>query len=175
MVGKQKFSITLFGNVASDCRNAKDNATRYEVDRYSYFGQIMFARKFTNSLSLQVSANMSWMNNVQGYLDYSTDIKGTPTPLMNNYHVSISCLGRYKISPQSAIIAGYDQPITAHSGNNPFPNMCFGFETCTTAHEFQIFATTYKNILPQYNNFYNSNDFSKGYFLLGFNITRLWN
>ena len=169
--GGMPLSVTLFGNVAVDTRDASQNNVRYEVDRYSYFSQLMIARKVTDKFSLQVSGNLSWMNNVDGYID---NVTGEIKQKMNNYHASFSCLGRYKISEKSAIIAGYDQPLTAHTANNPYPNVSFGFETTTSAHAFQIFATSYKSIIPQYNNFYNQNDFSKGYFLIGFNITRLW-
>ncbi|MEI6507167.1 MAG: DUF5777 family beta-barrel protein [Bacteroidota bacterium] len=169
--GGMPVSVTLFGNVAIDTRDAKDNNVRYEQDRYSYFSSLMIARKVTEDFSLQVSGNISWMNNVEGAYDASNKVVAN----MENMHISTTVLGRYKISQKSAIIAGYDQPLTAHKFNNPCPNVCFGFETTTSAHAFQIFATTYKGIVPQYNNFYNQNDFSRAYFLLGFNITRLWN
>lgn len=168
-------SVTLYGNIAVDTRDASDNKIRYDIDRYSYFSSLMIARKVTKELSLQVSGNLSWMNNVPGYINYTNDANGVVTPTMNNYHFSFSCLGRYKISEKSAIIAGYDQPLTSHFTNNPYPNICFGFETSTSAHSFQIFATTYNSIIPQYNNYFNQNDFNKASFLLGFNITRLWN
>ncbi len=170
--GGMPVSVTFFGNVAVDTRDAAQNNVRYEQDRYSYFSQLMVARKVTDKLSLQVSGNFSWLNSVEGYVDFAT---GEIKQKMYNYHASFSCLGRYKISEKSAIIVGYDQPITAHTASNPFPNVSFGFETTTSAHAFQIFATTCNNITPQYSNMYNQNDFSKGYFLIGFNITRLWN
>jgi len=169
--GGMPVSVTLFGNIAIDSRDASQNNVRYEEDRYSYFSQLMIARKITNDFSLQVSGNLSWFNNVEAYVDNTT---GELKNAMNNYHASISCLGRYKISEKSAIIVGYDQPITEHTINNPYPNVSFGFETTTSAHAFQIFATSYKSIIPQYNNMYNQNDFSKGYLMIGFNITRLW-
>jgi len=94
---------------------------------------------------------------------------------MENSHLAISVLGRYKVTGKSAIIAGYDQPLTEHLTNNPHPNICFGFETTTSSHAFQVFAGNYFDLVPQSNNMYNRNDFTKGQFLIGFNITRLWN
>ncbi len=169
--GGMPVSVTIFANVAADTRDAKENNVRYEADRYSYFSQLMIARKVSDKLSLQVSGNFTWFNNVEAYTD---NVTGEIKNAMNNYHASFSCIGRYKISEKSAIIAGYDQPITEHTIHNPYPNVTFGFETTTSAHAFQIFATSYKSIVPQYNNMFNQNDFSKGYFLIGFNITRLW-
>jgi hypothetical protein len=59
--------------------------------------------------------------------------------------------------------------------NNPHPNICFGFETTTSSHAFQVFAGNYYGIVPQSNNVFNKNDFRDGQFVIGFNITRLWN
>jgi len=74
-----------------------------------------------------------------------------------------------------AIIANYDQPITKHKSGNPFPNLALGLELSTSAHAFQFFFGNYYNLSPQQNNMYNRNDFTEGEFLIGFNITRLWN
>lgn len=40
---------------------------------------------------------------------------------------------------------------------------------------YGFFSGNYNGILPQNNNMFNQNDFTKGQFLIGFNITRLWN
>ena len=74
-----------------------------------------------------------------------------------------------------AIIAGLDQPITQHPLNNPYPNICFGLEIATSAHAFQVFAGNFSSIVPQRNNVFNQHDYENGQFLIGFNITRLWN
>ena len=94
---------------------------------------------------------------------------------MNNEYFAISVLGRYIITQKVAIIAGYDQPLTKHKTNNPHPNICFGIEATTSSHAFQVFAGNYYGIVPQSNNMFNKNDFTKGQYLIGFNITRLWN
>ncbi len=40
--------------------------------------------------------------------------------------------GCYKLTPKMAAIVGYDQPITKHTTNNPYPNISFGLEVVTT-------------------------------------------
>ena len=85
------------------------------------------------------------------------------------------CLAGYKVTEKSAFIVGYDQPLTQHTTNNPHPNICFGFETTTSSHAFQVFFGNYYGIVPQSNNVFNKNDFQDGQFVIGFNITRLWN
>ena len=166
---KMPVSITYFGNIVIDTRD-KSNF-RYAVHRLSYFNQLIIAKKITDKFSAQVAPSYSWFNNVEGYVTTSGDIKNK----MQNGHVAISVLGRYRISEGSAIIAGYDQPLTQHPTNNPRPNICFGFETTTSAHAFQVFAGNAYGILPQNNNMFNQNDFTQGQFIIGFNITRLWN
>jgi Membrane bound beta barrel domain (DUF5777) len=165
-------SITYFGNVVMDTRK-KDATTLFVTasDRFSFFDQVIIARKISDKLSIQVSPSLSHFNNVPGYVDANGKIQ----PQMRNDHFAISFSGRYKITPKTAIIANYDQPLTQHPMNNPHPNISLGLEMSTSGHTFQVFAGNYASILPQNNNMFNQNDFTKGQFLIGFNITRLWN
>jgi len=167
--GKMPISVTLFANVVMDPRN-KSNF-RNDVDRFSYFSQLIIARKITEKISVQVAPDFSWFNNVEAYVDS----KGVIRKKMNNGHFAISMMGRYKFTQKSAFIIGYDQPLTQHPTNNPHPNICFGFETTTSSHAFQVFAGNYAGIVPQSNNVYNQNDYTKSQYVIGFNITRLWN
>jgi len=152
-----------------DTRNASN--FRYDVHRLSYFSHLMVARKVTKNFSVQAGPTFSWFNNVEGYVDSKGDIQKK----MNNGHLALNFLGRYKVSNLSSIIVGYDQPLTEHPTNNPHPNICFGFETVTSSHAFQVFFGNYYGIVPQSNNMFNQNDYRDGQFVIGFNITRLWN
>lgn len=167
--GKSPVSVSYFGNAVIDAR-AKSNF-RNSVDRFSYFNQVIIARKVTKDLSIQVAPSFSWYNNVEAYVNS----KGVISEKMHNYHFAISVAGRYKISENSAITAGYDQPLTQHPTNNPHPNLSLGFETTTSSHTFQVFAGNYYGIVPESNNVFNQNDYTKGQFVIGFNITHLWN
>lgn len=162
-------SVTYFGNMVIDARD-KSNF-RNSVDRFSYFNQLIIARKITERFSAQVAPNFSWFNNVEAYVDKNGEIQKK----IKNGHLAISVLGRFKVTEKSAVIAGYDQPLTQHTTNNPHPNICFGFETTTSSHAFQVFLGNYYGIVPQSNNVFNKNDFEDGQFVIGFNITRLWN
>jgi hypothetical protein len=167
--GKNPFpvSVTYFGNVAAETRE-KINYLNTS-DRFSYFHQLMVAKKVTRDLSVQGSINLSHFNHVEGYINSEGEIAGK----MKNDHLSFSLLGRYKISDAFAFIGNYDQPITRHPVNNPNPNISFGVELATPLHAFQVFMGNYKWMVPQYNNMYNNNNFAEGAFLVGFNITRL--
>lgn len=159
--------VTYYGNVAADTRT-KDNFI-YNVDRISYFHQLMVARKLTRDFSAQSSFNWSHFNNVEGYIDSKGEAQGK----LKNDHFSFSVLGRYKLSDAFALIANYDQPLTAHPTNNPHPNISAGIEIATPLHAFQVFMGNYRWMVPQYNNVYNSNNYKDGAFVIGFNITRL--
>ena len=167
--GKMPLSVSWYANMVIDSRD-KSNF-REGVHRLSYFNQLLIARKITENFSAQVAPSFSWFNNVEAYVDS----KGNIQKKMENGHFAISILGRYKVTGKTAIIAGYDQPLTQHTTNNPHPNICFGIETTTSSHAFQVFAGNYYGIVPQSNNMFNQNDYTKGQFLIGFNMTRLWN
>jgi len=170
--GSMPISVTYYGNAAMDTRK-KDNTTLFVTtsDRFSFFNQLIIARKFSDKLSLEVSPNVSHFNNLQGYLDAS----GNVMPILKNDNVAVSFSGRYKISDASALIASYAQPLTQNPANNPHPGISFGIEMTTSGHDFEIFVGNYSSLIPQNNYVYNQNDFKKGQFLIGFNISRLWN
>jgi len=105
---------------------------------------------------------------------------------MKHDHFAIALSGRYKLTESTAFMINYDQPITTHATNNPSPNLSFGFEFNTSGHTFQLFVGNYTLLNPAKNNLYNTNspfnytqaDGTKikgGQFVIGFNISRLWN
>ncbi len=167
--GNIPISITYFGNIAIDSRDKSNflNGT----DRLSYFHQLILARKVTPNLSVQVAPSLSHFNAVEAFLNSEGEIE----PLMKNDHFAISAGGRYKLSSTMALIANYDQPITVHKSKNPQPNISLGIEMTTSSHAFQIFVGNYSFLTPQRNNVFNQNDYRDNQFLIGFNITRLWN
>ncbi len=140
-------------------------------DRLSFYHALIIARKVTDRISLQVAPSLSFRNNVEGYYDDAGEVQKK----MENAHFGISGLARIKYSDSGAIILGFDQAMTQHTANNPYPNICFGFEFTTSSHSFQVFAGNSSGILPNSTNVFNRNDFQDGQFLIGFNINRLWN
>ena len=71
----------------------------------------------------------------------------------------------------NSIIFEYDQLLTKQQLVQPKPNLSIGYEICTGTHAFQVFVANYSGIINQRNLLYNANDFAKGGFLVGFNIT----
>ncbi|MEI8280058.1 MAG: DUF5777 family beta-barrel protein [Bacteroidota bacterium] len=173
-IAKQKknglpISITYYGNIAMDTRSASDFVTN--GDRLSYFNQLMIARKITSKLSLQAAISCSHFNNVVGYIAPDGAIKNT----VNNDQFTLSFMGRYKITNLMSILVDYDQPLTQNTTNNPRPDLAFGLEIITSSHCFQIIVANSQYSLPQNSAMYNQNDYSKGQYLIGFNMTKLWN
>ena len=150
-------SVSYYGNFTVDAR--KDNEFYNIQDRYSFFNQIIIAKRFSPEVSLQLAPSISHYNKV------------TSTMRANDL-IAIAFGGRFKVSPQTALIVDYTQPVTTYSQDDPKPGLSVGMEFSTSGHSFQLFATNYNGIVPQKNIMFNTNDFFKGDFLIGFNITR---
>lgn len=151
-------SVTFYGNASIDMR-LKENFS-LNRDRYSYFSQIIIAKRFNTVFSMQVAPSYSHFN----IIDQN----------MQNDQISLSLGGRAKISPQTAIIAEYNQPLSQHRYNQPYAGFGLGAEFSTGSHAFQVFFSNYKGINPQRNYVFNQNQVGNGDILIGFNITRLW-
>lgn len=157
--GSMPISVSYYGNFTIDAR-PKENFNMIQ-DRYSNFHQLIIAKRFSSEVSFQIAPSVSHYNLVD--------------PTMQNDLVSVAIGGRVKISPQTSILVDYSQPITQFDANQPKPGFSIGAEFATSAHEFQIFLSNYNGIVPQKNYMFNQNDFFKGDFLIGFNITRIYN
>lgn len=185
--GKYPVSVTYYGNLGFDSRKDADKTLfKYQSQRISSFHQLIVARKINSKLSLQVAASISHQNAVNGYYTKNDSTGQEIFKEMNFDHLAIALSGRYKLTNVTSILFNYDQPITKHNTNNPSPNLSLGFEFNTSNHAFQLFVGNYTLLSPQRNNLYNTNspfnytaaDGTKvegGKFVIGFNITRLWN
>ena len=152
-------SVSYYGNFTIDARPEK--TFNLIQDRYSFFNQVIIAKRFSPNVSMQIAPSISHFNAVE--------------PGMKNDLFAIAFGGRFKISPNTAIIADYSQPLTQFDLKNPHPGISFGVEFATSAHAFQVFLTNYSGIVPQQNYMKNQNDFFDGDFMIGFNITRNYN
>ena len=154
-------SVSYYGNFAIDARSKNQGLFVETSDRYSFFNQLIIARRFNPKLSLQVAPSVSHYNTV--------------ATTMRNDMVAMAIGGRYKISPNTALIVDYTQPLTKFLKDNPHPGISVGLEFATSAHAFQLFATNYNGLVSQKNIMFNGNDFLNGDILIGFNITRIYN
>lgn len=160
--GRIPISVSYYVNTAMETVKSKSELPNGNTsDRYSYFHQLLISRRLGSKFSLQIAPSVSHYNTVE--------------PEMQNDHFAVSASARFKFSTSGAFIVNIDQPITKHKLYNPHPNFGFGIEMGTSAHSFQLFATTYSAIVQQRNNVFNYNNPWGDGFLIGFNIDRLWN
>ncbi len=158
--GKVPVSLSYYGNVVLDARS-EDNFGPEEnfksIHRFSYFTQLILARKFSEMFSFQVAPGFIYYNSVEEGL--------------KNANVTIHAGGRAKLTGSLSILAEYDQNLTSQETFEPKPNLAAGVEIGTATHAFQIFLTNYSSIINQRNLLYNANDFTEGDYRVGFNIT----
>jgi hypothetical protein len=159
-------SLSYYGNIVADAEK-KDafgpEASFKEIHRLSYFTQLILARKFGEKFSAQIAPSVAYFNAVPVASD---------TSRYENLNFGISAGARYNLFGAHSVIVEYDQLLTKQTiQEQPKPNLAFGWEINTATHTFQIFAANYSQIISQRNLLFNTNDFAKGKYLIGFNIT----
>lgn len=157
---KMPVSISYFGNVLA---NTQAGTYKEELHRLSFYNELIIAKRFNSKISVQISPSFTHYNAVD--------------TLYKNDMFAVGVGARYKFSAQSSIMINYVQPLMSHKDSklNPVPGIAVIWEIATSAHAFQIFFSNYQGILPQQNIMYNQLKWGESQFLMGFNITRLWN
>jgi len=155
--GKMPVSVTYYGNMSVSAL-PKENFY-HTSDRWSFFNQIIIAKRITKVFSVQLAPSYSHYNVVDA-------------PMSNDLF-AIQFGGRAKITSGMSLLLDVNQPI---SSKNVLPKSGFsvGTEFSTVGHVFQIFISNYRGIINQQNNMFNQNDFFEGDFAIGFNIGRTW-
>ena len=175
-------ALTYYGNIEMSAMKQENFGVEYKFsNRLSYFNQLIVSRKFTKSLSVMMALNYSHFN----------QIDSVAYPNLDHDNFGLVFAGRLRVSPQGSIIVEYHQPLTTPGAayymnryaDDPVKskdqvglrNLSIGYEVATSSHAFQLFLTTYRGISYQQNLVYNTNFFTDGGILIGFNITRNWN
>jgi hypothetical protein len=195
--GKYPVSVSYYINASYNTKkDLNKEIYRFWSDRISYFHQILIARKVTDKLTVQVAPSLSHHNAVNGYYTKLNDSTLKINRSMEFEHFAVAFSARYKLTEITSVMINYDQPVTKHATKNPNSSFSFGVEMNTSSHAFQLFFTNFYYLNPAANNMYNSNNpfpstdksitddpataineskVKGGRFLIGFNITRLWN
>jgi hypothetical protein len=155
--GKVPFSVTYYGNMSISAL-PKENFY-HTSDRWSFFNQIIIAKRISKTFSLQIAPSYSHYNVVDA-------------PMRNDLF-AIQFGGRAKIASDISILLDVNQPITTQE-IAPKSGFSIGTEFSTVGHSFQIFVSNYRGIVNQQSNMLNQNDFFEGDFAIGFNISRTW-
>jgi hypothetical protein len=159
-------SLSYYGNIVGDLRKSDafgPAASFREIHRLSYFTQLIIARKLNEKFSVQVAPSLTYFNSVPQISD-STGYK--------NLNLGVSVGARANLFGAHSLILEYDQLFTKQDiAIQPKPNLALGWEINTATHTFQVFATNFNQIINQRNLVFNTNDLTKGEYLVGFNIT----
>ena len=128
--------------------------------RLSYAHQIMIARKFNSSLSLQITPSFIHRNLVV-------------TESMNNDFFAIGYGGRYKLSKRVSINAEYFQQF--NRPDEAFTNcLSLGFDIETGGHVFQLHLTNSQGMFERSFIGETVGSWSQGDIYFGFNISRVF-
>jgi hypothetical protein len=162
---KMPVSLSYYGNILFDLRqkDAFGSGEYREIHRLSYFTTLIAARKINQMFSVQVAPSFIYFNAVPRTSD---------TTGYRNINFGVSAGVRANLFGAHSLILEYDQLLTRQELDvQPKPNIAVGWEIGTGTHTFQVFVTNYNQIINQRNIVFNTNDFTKGDYLVGFNIT----
>jgi hypothetical protein len=155
--GKMPVSVTYYGNMAISAL-PKENFY-HTSDRWSFFNQLIIAKRISKALSFQLAPSYSHYNVIDA-------------PMSNDLF-AVEFGGRVKVTSDMCILLDVNQPITSQE-IAPKSGFSTGVEFSTVGHTFQIFISNYRGIVNQQSNMFNQNDFFEGDFAIGFNISRTW-
>jgi len=143
------------------------------IERYSYWSQLLIARKFTEKLSLQVMPTFIHVNKVED-------------PSIPNQLYTLGGGGRYKLSHRFTLSAEYyhtfreledDEDDDDGGGGAAFPYpyrdaLSFGVDIETGGHVFQFHLTNARGMVEKQFIGQNVGSWGKGDIFYGFNIAR---
>ena len=161
MNGGSPISITSYNAVfANSIRWANPERANLFSSRLSYAHQIMIARKFNSSLSLQLTPSLIHRNLVD-----KKDI--------NNDYVALGIGGRYKLTKRVSLNAEYFYQFKRL--NELFENsLSIGFDIETGGHVFQLHVTNSQGMFERAFIGETTGEWSAGDLYFGFNISRVF-
>ncbi len=135
--------------------------TYYLSNRLFYFNQLLLARKFNKSFSLQL---------MPSYLHYNLVTNaGEPNDVL-----AMGAGGRMKVSNRIAITGEYYYVIPGHKLDGYNNSVSVGIDIETGGHVFQLFLTNSSAVTERTFIGETTGDALKGHLHLGFNISRVF-
>jgi hypothetical protein len=129
-------------------------------DRLAYFGQVMFARKFSNKISLQVSPMLAYFVNPQDFYL----IEGR-----QNLYLALGFSGKYKVTDRSSLTLQWIPNLNSDLRSN----FGIGWDVEAGGHVFQMYFVTSPALNEQYL-LAGGNGVPGEEFRLGFNVNRIF-
>jgi len=154
-------TVTFFGNAAY-LASPKTSDASYDiqpVDRMSYTGQLLIARKFTSIFSLQLMPSMVHKNTVDKSIE-------------NNDTFLLGIGGRIKVSRSVAITSEYYHRFDVVETNPYYNPIGIGVDIETGGHVFQLVLTNTRGLTERAYLTETTGQVSNGDIHFGFNVTR---
>jgi hypothetical protein len=154
-------TLTAYGNTGVKFSPKKEDAT-FDItfqDRVSYVGQVLIARKFSPSLSLQLMPTFVHKNTVDQVIE-------------RNDQVALGFGGRVKVSRMVSITSEYYYRFNVPDNNPYYNSFGVGVDIETGGHVFQLVLTNTRGLTERAFVTETTGDFFEGDLHLGFNITR---
>lgn len=162
-------AISFFGGLTFTSMHSSgaaadiNNFDRSTAHRFNYFGQVLFARKINNQISIIIAPTIVHRNLVN---------LGD-----NNTHFAIAAGARFKISKRAAIIADYYQVLNVSTYQKSIGHQMpigLGFELETGGHVFHALFSTNTGLMESQFLPNNTAKFTAGQIRFGFNISRVF-
>lgn len=162
--GKRNMPVSLAFMTASMVTTLKwsdPSRPNYFSSRLQYAHQLIVARKFSESTSIQIMPTLVHYNIVK-YIADPNDI------------IAIGIGGRQKISPRVSINAEYYYQLPAYKIPGSVNSLSVGFDIETGGHVFQLHMTNSKGMTERTFISETNGKWSKGDILFGFNVSRVF-
>jgi len=166
--GSMPISVTLFSSMYYTLEKSfvVNGVDKYgdRANRFTYCSQIMIARKFSESFSLQVSPTYTHFNLVER-IGQTNDVW------------ALAGLARMKMTRRSAVVLEYTHNFNLYPDQAPlkyYSPFGIGYEIETGGHVFQMFFTNASGIAEPQTISNTTSSFDNWGFGLGFNISRVF-
>ncbi len=152
-------SVSVFGSVATiTMPTGPDFRFNDNLQRQSYCGQLLIARKLNDKISVQISPTILHRNKVE--------LTNDPNTL-----VSVGLGGRAKISKRTTLNVEYW--LNPQNRNSIYTNcLSVGFDIETGGHVFQLHFTNSRSMVESQFIGQTTGQWSKGDIFYGFNLSR---
>jgi hypothetical protein len=153
-------SMSIYSDIGFNTLNDDpDLNQRQNIARFSYFTQLMLARKFSEILSFQLGLGFVHRNFIKNYSEENTVL-------------FTSFLGRCKLTKRFAITGEYFVTLPGQIKSPYNPALSLGFEIETGGHVFQMHLSSSRDMADAVYVTETRGDWSKGDIFFGFNISR---
>lgn len=171
---KMPVTLTIYGGMTTNTMpsgytTSSGNVMRYQnnLQRQSYFGQILIARKFSDKLSLQLMPTVLHNNK-------------TESVYLENNLASMGFGGRYKLTNRLSVSAEYyknivDKEDYVKGTGNAYPyqdSFSVGFDIETGGHVFQLHLTNSRGMTEKHFIGQTLGTWGAGDIFYGFNMAR---